>query len=57
MAVRGAKAAIWGTINLSWDDAHRWGHMYLHEVRFHTVDAKEGPRAFAEKRKPRFQAR
>lgn len=57
LAVRGVKAAIWKTIDMPWEDAHRWGRMYLHEVRFHSVDSKEGPRAFAEKRKPRWQAR
>ena len=57
LAVRGSKAGIWNTIDLPFDVANRWSHEYLNQVRFRSEDSREGPRAFAEKRKPRWQAK
>lgn len=57
LAVRGSKAGIWSTIDLPFDTGNRWAHEFLNEVRFRSEDSREGPRAFAEKRKPQWQAK
>ena len=57
LAVRGSKAGIWNTIDLPFDAGNRWAHEFLNEVRFRSEDSREGPRAFAEKRKPQWQAK
>ena len=54
MAMFGAKANMWGSFNLPYEEAKKWKHVYLNQVRFFSDDAKEGPRAFAEKRPPNW---
>ena len=54
MAMFGAKANMWGSFNLPYEEAKKWNHVYLNQVRFFSDDSKEGPRAFAEKRPPNW---
>jgi enoyl-CoA hydratase/carnithine racemase len=57
LCVRGAKAGYWGTIDLPQPLASRLDHLYKAEVRTASEDSKEGPRAFAEKRRANWKAR
>ena len=52
LAVQGAKANIWQGFNMPTDQAMVYTRIFLNQVRFQTEDAKEGPKAFVEKRKP-----
>lgn len=55
LAIRAMKQATLTTLDLSYDDALRGAHAILDRV-MDTDDAKEGMRAFVEKRKPRWRA-
>ena len=57
LAVRGTRAGWWSTLNLTPAMASKVQHIYLAEVRATSEDAKEGPKAFAEKRPPQWKAR
>ncbi|MFQ5420778.1 MAG: enoyl-CoA hydratase/isomerase family protein, partial [Anaerolineae bacterium] len=56
LAVRAAKEAVIRGMDLGLEEGLRL-EQFLAEPLRHTEDAKEGPRAFAEKRKPDFQGR
>ncbi len=56
LAVRAAKEAVWRGLELPLEDGLRL-ECFLAESLRQTEDAQEGPRAFAEKRPPRFQAK
>ncbi len=56
LAVRAAKEAVWRGLELPLEDGLRL-EWFLAELLRQTEDAQEGPRAFAEKRPPRFQAK
>jgi len=56
LAVRATKRSVWEGLGMSLRDAYRNESAIAAEV-FRTEDAKEGPRAFAEKRPPRWQGR
>lgn len=56
LAVQGSKKAILGAIDRGYHDGVLWGWSVLPEIRG-TQDVQEGPRAFVEKRKPRFIGR
>jgi enoyl-CoA hydratase/carnithine racemase len=56
LAVRAAKESILRGYNLGLNDALGLEEIFSRQVA-RWEDAKEGPRAFAEKRKPNFQAR
>ncbi len=53
LAVQGSKKAIWGGRDRGLSDAILYAWKTLPEIA-HTEDVIEGPRAFVEKRKPRF---
>lgn len=57
LCVRGCKAGYWGTIDLPYNLAGKLDHIYKAEVRTASEEAKEGPRAFAEKRPADWKAR
>lgn len=57
MAIRAAKAGVWNTMNMPYDDAQRWSDIYFNQVRLNSEDAEEGLKAFSEKRDPTWQAR
>ncbi|MGH8986562.1 MAG: enoyl-CoA hydratase/isomerase family protein [Acidimicrobiia bacterium] len=54
-AMRATKRALWGALELGLTDACRAGAKELVSMWGHP-DQEEGPRAFAEKREPRWQA-
>lgn len=56
LAVRAAKEAVWRGLELPLEDGLRL-EWFLAESLRQTEDAQEGPRAFTEKRPPRFQAK
>lgn len=56
-AVQAAKANIWQGWNMPVEHAKVYTRIFLNQVRWQTEDAKEGPRAFVEKRKPNWQGR
>ncbi len=56
LAVRAAKAAVWQGMDLSLEDGLRLEQLLAEPVR-QSEDAREGPRAFLEKRAPRFEGR
>lgn len=56
LAIRGTLKAIWKGLELPLHDALTQGWHLIME-NWHTEDWKEGPRAFAEKRKPEWKAR
>jgi enoyl-CoA hydratase/carnithine racemase len=56
LAVRAAKKAVWEGLSLSLDDGLRLEEE-LFGLLHKTDDAKEGPKAFVEKREPEFKGR
>lgn len=56
LAVRVTKEVMLRGLTLPFDDAVRLGESFR-RIAFDTEDAQEGPRAFAEKRKPRYKGR
>lgn len=56
LAVSGSLEAIWRSLNLGLEEALVLGHHIIKE-NWHTEDFLEGPRAFAEKRKPVWKGR
>jgi enoyl-CoA hydratase len=56
LAVRSAKAAVQRGAEMALDEGLRL-EMDLATFLYTTEDAKEGPRAFLEKREPRWQGR
>lgn len=56
LAVRATKQSVWEGLGLSLRDAYR-NEAALSSAIFATGDAKEGPRAFVEKRPPQWQGR
>jgi enoyl-CoA hydratase/carnithine racemase len=57
LAIRGTRAGWWNTLDLTPAMASKVQHIYLAEVRTGSEDAREGPRAFAEKRQAQWKAR
>ena len=56
LAVRAAKAAVWRGLDVPLDEGLRLEQLLAEPVR-QSEDAQEGPRAFLEKRKPKFKGR
>jgi enoyl-CoA hydratase/carnithine racemase len=56
LAVRAAKEAVLKGLHMPLEYALRLETLFMHDLR-QTEDAIEGPRAFAEKRKPKFKGR
>ena len=56
LAVQATKQSVWEGLGMSLADAYR-NEAKISSRVFRTEDAKEGPRAFAEKRKPNWQGR
>lgn len=56
LTVRAGKAMVWATAGLSPSEAAAVAHE-IYEPVYASDDAQEGPRAFAEKRPPRWQGR
>ena len=56
LAVRATKQSVWEGLGMSLRDAYR-NESRISSVIFQTEDAEEGPKAFAEKRPPRWQGR
>src|SRR6478752_3016763 len=56
LAVQATKRSVWEGLGMSLKDAYRNEAAISSEI-FATEDAKEGPRAFAEKRPPQWQAK
>ena len=56
LAVRASKEAVLRGLDMGLDDGLRL-ESYLGHAIVRTEDAREGPRAFAEKRKPEFKGR
>ncbi len=56
LAQRATKEVAWRTADMGWIESVRFGET-MRKVVGATDDAKEGPRAWAEKRKPDWQAR
>lgn len=57
VSVRAARTGWWNSFNYPRGHDYRIHHIYMAEVRVTSEDAKEGPRAFAEKRRPAWKAR
>ncbi len=56
LAVRATKQSVWEGLGMDLRDAYR-NEAAISSAIFATEDAKEGPKAFAEKRPPRWQGR
>jgi enoyl-CoA hydratase len=56
LAVQATKQSVWEGLGMSLSDAYR-NESAISSFIFQTEDAKEGPKAFAEKRPPRWQGR
>jgi enoyl-CoA hydratase/carnithine racemase len=56
LTVRAARAMVYGVCGMSWKDALDEGDRLFESV-YLSDDAQEGPRAFLEKREPRWRAR
>ncbi|MFQ5458885.1 MAG: enoyl-CoA hydratase/isomerase family protein, partial [Myxococcota bacterium] len=56
LAVRAAKAAVWSGLDLPLEEGLQLEQRLAEPVR-QSEDAREGPRAFLEKRKPEFKGR
>jgi enoyl-CoA hydratase len=56
LAVQATKRSVWEGLGMSLSDAYR-NESKISSVIFQTEDAKEGPKAFAEKRPPKWQGK
>jgi enoyl-CoA hydratase len=56
LAVQATKRSVWEGLGMSLRDAYKNESTISSEI-FQTEDAKEGPKAFAEKRAPNWQGR
>jgi enoyl-CoA hydratase len=56
LAVQATKQSVWEGLGMSLRDAYK-NESQLSSMIFQTEDAKEGPRAFREKRKPNWQGK
>ncbi len=56
LAVQATKQSVWEGLGMSLRDAYR-NESKLSSMIFQTEDAKEGPKAFTEKRKPNWQGK
>jgi enoyl-CoA hydratase len=56
LAVQATKQSVWEGLGMSLSDAYR-NESTISSYIFQTDDAKEGPKAFAEKRPPRWQGK
>ena len=56
LAVQATKQSVWEGLGMTLRDAYR-NEAQLSSAIFATEDAKEGPKAFAEKRPPRWQGK
>jgi enoyl-CoA hydratase len=56
LAVQATKQSVWEGLGMNLRDAYK-NESQLSSVIFQTEDAKEGPKAFAEKRTPNWQAK
>ena len=56
LAVQATKQSVWEGLGMSLRDAYK-NESRLSSMIFQTEDAKEGPKAFAEKRKPNWQGK
>lgn len=57
LAVRAARTGWWSTFPYPQGAGFNTHYLYMAEVRVVSEDAKEGPRAFAEKRRPNWKAK
>jgi enoyl-CoA hydratase len=56
LAVQATKQSVWEGLGMSLRDAYK-NESQLSSMIFQTEDAKEGPKAFKEKRKPDWQGK
>jgi enoyl-CoA hydratase len=56
LAVQATKQSVWEGLGMSLRDAYK-NESALSSMIFQTEDAKEGPKAFREKRKPNWQGK
>jgi enoyl-CoA hydratase len=56
LAVQATKQSVWEGLGMSLRDAYK-NESQLSSMIFQTEDAKEGPQAFREKRKPNWQGK
>jgi enoyl-CoA hydratase len=56
LAVQATKQSVWEGLGMSLRDAYK-NESQLSSMIFQTEDAKEGPKAFREKRKPNWQGK
>ena len=56
LAVQATKQSVWEGLGMSLRDAYK-NESALSSMIFQTEDAKEGPRAFREKRRPNWQGK
>jgi enoyl-CoA hydratase len=56
LAVRATKQSVWEGLGMSLSDAYK-NESKISSYIFQTEDAREGPKAFAEKRKPNWQGK
>jgi enoyl-CoA hydratase len=56
LAVQATKRSVWEGLGMNLRDAYKNESRISSEI-FQTEDAKEGPKAFAEKRRPNWQGR
>jgi enoyl-CoA hydratase/carnithine racemase len=57
LAVRAARTGWWNTFPYPEGAGFNTHYLYMAEIRVASEDAKEGPRAFAEKRRPNWKAK
>jgi len=56
LAVQATKQSVWEGLGMNLRDAYR-NEAQISSAIFATEDAREGPKAFAEKRPPRWQGK